>query len=641
MPKGKILAIDDEKFFRKLYSDILSGEGYEVVTADSGEEGVQIFARESFDIVISDMAMKGMDGLQTMEAVKKINPAQDVVIVTGIGDVQTAVNAMKKGVTDYILKPINPEDFLHLIKTIIGKQNLVAENSKLISENLEYFGILSVYQRCLSILSVLDMDRLQEIILDSVMLETNAQGSVLWLLSQENRNELKLATARGVVNVSSETECINLSNHKEWNMIKGGKPFYDRLAGSKEVNENIFFVPIRLEDRVIGMIKVSDKLDRNKFETKDLMVVKTIAGFASIALGNAWKVKEMEVKGFKDQKTGTYNIYYFTDYVTKEMNKARRYQRTFSILCLKIENYRELREEFKDDVLSDAIQGIINPVLEVIRDADILARARDDEYYILLPETDYFGSLMSIRRISKATKGKGFVSDLTKSRAIETGMRSVSFPKDGGSLKTLLEVVKKRMIETKTSLYARQKLGEIGFWGIFDNLVGTEDDYPIALLDGKGSVKEGRKAYEDEDGMAKNLLLTQQMLSQVHDVILTEIEMNMDTRGILYMGGKDMESLLACLKKHPSIESSATKLFLLGQKEEKGWELPNVTPVFASGDDMEKAQFLIFLSVDYAYALLSRKGENGMYYGIHTSDPIFVENMIAKLQENYHLQVQL
>ena len=640
MARGKILAVDDEKFFRKLYNDILSSEGYKVVTAESGEEALQIFAGEPFDIVITDMAMKGMDGLQTMEAIKQINPAQDVVIVTGISDVQMAVNAMKKGVTDYILKPVIPEDFLHLIKTIHEKQNLVAEHSKLITENLEYFGILSVYQRCLRILSILDMEMLLDVILDSIMAETNAQGSLLWLFSPVNDDVLKLATARGAVNISSEVDTLHLSTHGQLGMIKAGKPFYDRTNEGDAAYENAFFIPLKVEERVLGLVKVSDKLNRDRFEVRDLMIAKTIAGFASIAVENAWKVKEIEFEGFKDAKTKTYHISYFADYVTKEILKAGRYQRTFSILCLKIENYHKVRGDYKDAILKDAVQRVLNATIGVLRDADILAMSKNDEYYALLPETDYFGSLMTIRRIKNVLKDKAFVSDVNKSHAMEIVLLSASFPKDGDDLRTLLEVVRRRTEDTRKSLYTRDRLGEMDFWNIYERLVGKEDDYPLALIDGKVSMNVERD-FEDDEGMGKFILFTPQVLSQIQEVILGEIEANTDSRGILYLGAKNMEQFLTYLRNHSKVESSATKIFLIGEKGEKGWELPNLTPVFVRGEEIEKVQFLIFLSVDYAYALLTREREDGMHYGVHTSDPVFVENIIAKLQENYHLQVQL
>lgn len=471
-------------------------------------------------------------------------------------------------------------------------------------------GILSVQQKCLKILSILDLDSLLYVILDSIMAETNAQGSILWLASNENRNELKLAAAIGVVNISTEREVISYSE-----MIREGKMFYEKSSGGAEENKNEFFVLLKVEDDILGLIKVSDKLDRERFEIKDMMTVKTIAGFASVAVSNALKVKEIEYKGFKDPGTGTYHINYFTDYVTKEINKAGRYQRTFSILYLRIENYNELSGQFNGPELGDAVQVVLNAALGVIRDADILAMAENDEYYILLPETDYFGSLMSIRRINKALK--------RKASPLETCMRSVTFPKDGASLKELMDDVRKRMGESKKSLYSRHKLNDMTFWSIFDTLVAN----------GEG--------FEDGEGLARSVQFTTQMLSQMQEIILSEIDMNSDTRGILYMGSRRMEDPLALLGRHQKIEGSATKVFLLGEKGDKGWEFPAVTPVFVTGEEIEKARFLIFLSVDYAYAMFLKEKDDGMFHGIHTSDPIFVENMIAKLQENYNLQVQL
>jgi len=151
---------------------------------------------------------------------------------------------------------------------------------------------------------------------------------------------------------------------------------------------------------------------------------------------------------------------------------------------------------------------------------------------------------------------------------------------------------------------------------------------------------EGR-GFEDEEGMGRFILFTPQILSQVQEVILGEIEANSDSRGILYLGARKMEPFLTLLRNHGKVETSATKVFIIGEKRDSGWEMPNLTPVFVTGEEMENTKFLIFLGVDYAYALMARERGDGVYYGIHTSDPIFVENIIAKLQENYHLQVQL
>lgn len=529
-------------------------------------------------------------------------------------------------------------------------KGLAIKNKRKPTQKLDKtLAIPSVYQGCLRLLSMLDMEGLQDAVLTSVMSGTNAKNAALWLASAENSDEMKLVTVRGPVNRLSRVDTISISSNNQAKMMNRGEPFYEREGKNKEVGGNAFYVPLKLEEDLLGLIKVSGKLGKERFDTGDLAIAKTIAVFASIAVANAWKVKEIRNNGFRDAKTNTYHISYFTDYVAKEINKARRYQRTFSILYLKIENLHDLRNDFKEQALRETIQEIINAVFGVIRDADIISAAKDDEYYVLLPETDYFGSLMSIRRINKVLTGRTFVSDMEKSAALEINIRSVSFPKDGENLKDLLNAIKIRIEETKNSIYTRYKLGDMDFWKIFDSVVGKEGDYHPGLLDGKTSITRhiepsipgAPMKFEDDNGIERHLLLTPQMTSQIREVIFGEIEMNQETRGILYLGCKDMGQLTNFLRMHPMVESSATKVYLLGEKREKGWDLPAVTPVFVDSDEIDKAQFLIFLSVNYAYAVFLKEGMDRLYYGIHTSDPIFVENMIAKLQENYHLQIQL
>ena len=101
-------------YYGDLYRDMLSEEGYYVRTAEGGEEALEILRQEDFDLVITDMEMPGMNGVQTTEAIKRFNPEQEVMVVTALRDVTLAVEAMKRGVSEYILKPVNPEEFLLL-----------------------------------------------------------------------------------------------------------------------------------------------------------------------------------------------------------------------------------------------------------------------------------------------------------------------------------------------------------------------------------------------------------------------------------------------------------------------------------------------------------------------------------------------
>ena len=106
---GRILAVDDQRYFRELLEGMLTDVGFSVETAASGEEALQILDREPFDVIVTDLVMPGMSGTELVQAVKERDPAQEIILVTGVVDVRSAVEAMKVGATDYLLKPFDRE----------------------------------------------------------------------------------------------------------------------------------------------------------------------------------------------------------------------------------------------------------------------------------------------------------------------------------------------------------------------------------------------------------------------------------------------------------------------------------------------------------------------------------------------------
>src|SRR5215470_1578417 len=107
MAKGRVLAVDDQRYFRELITGLLGHEGYEVTAVASGEEAVAALERERFDVVVTDLVMPGMSGTDLVRRIKATDPEQDVVVVTGVVDVRAAVDAMKLGASEYLLKPFD------------------------------------------------------------------------------------------------------------------------------------------------------------------------------------------------------------------------------------------------------------------------------------------------------------------------------------------------------------------------------------------------------------------------------------------------------------------------------------------------------------------------------------------------------
>ena len=132
--KLNILVVEDGKSQREMLRDFLKDEGYPVSEAENGESALTKLGEDCFDLVLTDYKMPGMDGMALLQAAKELNPEMDVVVMTAFGTVETAVNAMKAGASDYIGKPIDLDELQLLIDRISARRTIVRENKMLRKE---------------------------------------------------------------------------------------------------------------------------------------------------------------------------------------------------------------------------------------------------------------------------------------------------------------------------------------------------------------------------------------------------------------------------------------------------------------------------------------------------------------------------
>ncbi|MEP6927307.1 MAG: sigma-54 dependent transcriptional regulator [Ginsengibacter sp.] len=126
-----ILIIDDEKSIRKTLTEILSYEGYKIDEAADGEEGLKKFKEKNYDLVLCDIKMPKLDGIEFLEKAKEINDEVPIIIISGHGNIETAVEAVKKGAYDYISKPPDLNRMLITLRNAMDKNSLVAETKVL------------------------------------------------------------------------------------------------------------------------------------------------------------------------------------------------------------------------------------------------------------------------------------------------------------------------------------------------------------------------------------------------------------------------------------------------------------------------------------------------------------------------------
>jgi DNA-binding NtrC family response regulator len=155
--KVHILVVDDEEIVRESLLDWLREDGYQVEAAEDGFKALEKFKERTWDISLVDLKMPKMDGLELMKKIKENHPETQVVIITAFATVNTAVQAMKIGAYDYLVKPFNPEELSLLIKRLVESQNLIKEISYLRKELQKQYQFHDLISKSSTMQKVFDL----------------------------------------------------------------------------------------------------------------------------------------------------------------------------------------------------------------------------------------------------------------------------------------------------------------------------------------------------------------------------------------------------------------------------------------------------------------------------------------------------
>ena len=126
--KAKVLLVDDEVDFLKTLAERLEARGLKVNTATSGEDAVATAEKEGYDLIVLDLSMPGIDGLETLKRIKTKQPDAEIIMLTGQGSIRTSIEAMKLGAEDFLQKPVNISELMDKISEAKDKRLLVLQS---------------------------------------------------------------------------------------------------------------------------------------------------------------------------------------------------------------------------------------------------------------------------------------------------------------------------------------------------------------------------------------------------------------------------------------------------------------------------------------------------------------------------------
>ena len=131
MEKKKILVVDDEEIVRYSLVNILKAQGYEVDDVSTAEKALEVFHEKKYHLVLTDLVLEGMGGLELLENIKVISPRTLVIVITGYGSIRTAVTALRLGVYDYLLKPCDEEELIIRVRRALEMQSYGQEQKRI------------------------------------------------------------------------------------------------------------------------------------------------------------------------------------------------------------------------------------------------------------------------------------------------------------------------------------------------------------------------------------------------------------------------------------------------------------------------------------------------------------------------------
>jgi response regulator RpfG family c-di-GMP phosphodiesterase len=283
--------VDDEKVIREILADFLSMEGYVVQAVEDGAEALSELKKRSYNLVISDLKMPNMGGLELIAKITEESIPVLTVIMTGFGTVETAIEAMKKGAYDYILKPFKVEEVIHIVQRGLDRQRLQHENIRL-------KDALSIYRISEAIASSLAVDKVLDLVLDATI--DTVDADVVSLLLEDPKKEghfterMRKVSERAEPNVEAPAlnldEVLPLFREDRPLLVSGSRAYRYIASPPHDLDRRLVSfcsIPLKLNQRIIGMLNAYSYTRGSKFSEGQRKMLYVLASRAAVSIENA------------------------------------------------------------------------------------------------------------------------------------------------------------------------------------------------------------------------------------------------------------------------------------------------------------------------------------------------------------------
>jgi two-component system cell cycle response regulator len=443
---ARVLIVDDDRLTREIARDAL-GDRARVQVCASAEAALEALRSEPADLVLSDLTMPGMDGLQLLDRVRRSHPGTDFVLVTAHASVESAVQALRQGAADYLLKPVRPDELAVVVERLLGRRRLLRENVRL-------RDALRTVESCATLVRCLDPGEVYAVALDLLLSTLGRQRGVALF----RRTSIPMSDgvafrgfseheARSLRSGLIDAKSVETDSFGAVELARSG-PLHELLREIGAPGGTALVVPIRGRETESGVIWVFE--DGRPFSDSEIERARVIAGHGELALHNAERYHQAKERAFIDDVTEVYNARYLLQATTHEIQRAERYGREMCVLFLDLDRFKLVNDQYGHLVGSQTLRELSRVLQECIRQVDTLARYGGDEFTILLTDTDVETGRMVAERIRRTVAETLFEGGRDAPIRLTISIGVASYPNDSRDRDQLLDLADKAMYRAKS-----------------------------------------------------------------------------------------------------------------------------------------------------------------------------------------------
>jgi len=444
--RPRVLIVDDTRFDREVAIDAI-GDVAQVETAGSAEDALVALRRVPVDLVLTDLHLPGLSGIELLSRVRAEYPDTDVILITAHASVDSAIQALRMGAADYLNKPVHGDELALVVRRTLDRRRIQAENAHL-------RDLLATVEECRPLAASLEPAEIHTIALDVLLARLDrAQGLAIFHRAanlgtddvvlrgwQEPEAESLRAALLGEKPIDVEAVPLPI-------VLEGG-PLLEMVRAAGVQPGRMLAVPIhgRASEGGVLLLPESDR----RLGDKDLEIARLVAAHAQAAIQNAECYHQAKERAFVDDVTGAYNARYLFTALDHEIRRAERYGTQLALLFLDIDRFKLVNDQHGHLVGSRTLRRLAEVFGTCIRQVDTLARYGGDEFTILLVDTSLESGIQIAERIRAAVARAHFETRGSASLQVTVSVGVAAFPMHGREPEVLIDMADKAMYRAKS-----------------------------------------------------------------------------------------------------------------------------------------------------------------------------------------------